>query len=50
MLTAALLQELGTAGADPAARPPILGEGGQTLGPGDELGSGQSLRMGCRNW
>ncbi|XP_048069099.1 SCO-spondin [Ursus arctos] len=49
MLTASLLQELGAAGADPGARPPILGQGGQPLGPGDELGSGQSFRTGCRN-
>nr|XP_044630662.1 SCO-spondin [Equus asinus] len=49
VLTALLLQELGAASADPEARPPILGEGGQPLGPGDELGSGQTLRVGCSN-
>ncbi|XP_004430689.1 PREDICTED: SCO-spondin [Ceratotherium simum simum] len=49
VLTASLLQELGAASADPGARPPILGEGGQPLGPGDELGSGQTLRVGCSN-
>lgn len=50
MLTALLLQELGAAGTDPGAHSPILGEGGQPLGPGDELGSGQTLRTGCSNW
>ncbi|CAK7295104.1 SSPO [Vulpes lagopus] len=49
VLPASLLQELGAAGADPGARPPILGEDGGALGPGDELGSGQSLRTDCSN-
>ncbi|GAB5568912.1 otogelin-like protein [Prionailurus iriomotensis] len=49
VLTALLLQELGAAGTDPGAHSPILGEGGQPLGPGDELGSGQTLRTGCSN-
>lgn len=50
VLTASLLQELRAAGADPGAHLSILGEGGQTLGPGDELGSGQTLHTGCSNW
>uniref|UniRef100_A0A8D2ECW6 SCO-spondin n=1 Tax=Theropithecus gelada TaxID=9565 RepID=A0A8D2ECW6_THEGE len=39
VLTAWLLQELGAARADP----------GQSLGPGDELGSGQTLHTSCGN-
>lgn len=50
MLPASLPWELGAASADPGAPPPILGEGGEPLGPGDELGSGQTLRIGCSNW
>ncbi|XP_039109837.1 SCO-spondin-like [Hyaena hyaena] len=49
VLTALLLQELGAPSTDPGAHLPILGEGGQPLGPGDELGSGQTLRTGCSN-
>lgn len=50
VLTALWLQGLGAAGADPGAHLSVLGENGQPLGPGDELGSGQSLRTGCHNW
>ncbi|XP_078198084.1 SCO-spondin isoform X14 [Callithrix jacchus] len=39
VLTAWLLQELGATRGDP----------GQSLGPGDELGSGQTLHTGCGN-
>uniref|UniRef100_A0A8D0TL61 SCO-spondin n=1 Tax=Sus scrofa TaxID=9823 RepID=A0A8D0TL61_PIG len=49
VLPASLPWELGAASADPGAPPPILGEGGEPLGPGDELGSGQTLRIGCSN-
>ncbi|OWK06839.1 SSPO [Cervus elaphus hippelaphus] len=49
VLTAWRLQQLKAAGADPGAHLSLLGEDGQPLGPGDELGSGQSLRTGCHN-
>ena len=50
VLTALWLQQLKATGADPGAHLSLLGEDGQPLGPGDELGSGQSLRTGCHNW
>ncbi|XP_053409722.1 SCO-spondin-like [Nycticebus coucang] len=49
VLTALLLQELGAAGSNPGAWPLFPREGGLSLGPGDELGSGQTLRIGCSN-
>ncbi|KAM9651443.1 SCO-spondin-like [Trichechus inunguis] len=49
VLTARLLQELGAPSLDPGARPLVLGEGGRPLGPGDELGSGQTFHSGCSN-
>ena len=45
-----MLQELEAAGAEPGAHLSILGEKGQPLGPGNELGSGQSLSTDCHNW
>ncbi|XP_008064182.1 SCO-spondin [Carlito syrichta] len=49
LLTPLLLQELGATGGNPGVHPPFLGEGGQLLGPGDELDSGQILHTGCSN-
>ncbi|XP_068828902.1 LOW QUALITY PROTEIN: SCO-spondin-like [Capricornis sumatraensis] len=49
VLTASWLQGLRVAAADPGAHLSVLGENSQLLGPGDELGSGQSLRTGCHN-
>ncbi|XP_037691794.1 SCO-spondin-like [Choloepus didactylus] len=48
VLTELLLQELGASG-DTTTHPSVLGEGGQPLGPGDELGSGKTLYAGCSN-
>ncbi|XP_042533232.1 SCO-spondin-like [Dipodomys spectabilis] len=49
VLTAVLLHQLGAASPVLGTHPPFLGEGEQPLVPGDELGSGQMLRIGCRN-
>ncbi|XP_069932953.1 SCO-spondin [Oryctolagus cuniculus] len=49
VLTAWLLQELGATSTHPGDYLPFLGEEAQPLGPGDELGSGQMLRIGCGN-
>ncbi|KAM5255351.1 SCO-spondin-like [Ctenodactylus gundi] len=46
---AVLLRELGATSTESGMSPPFVGQDGQPLGPGDELGSGQTFRMGCRN-
>ncbi|XP_006887346.1 PREDICTED: SCO-spondin [Elephantulus edwardii] len=48
-LTASLLQELRALSSDPGAQLLLLGEEGQPLGPRDDLGSGQTLHVGCNH-